>query len=256
MSPKSYQEIFEIRGHHYNAAMAMCPFAREQERNKLFELVDLHAGDIVCDVPAGGGFVAEGIARNFDNQVMVVCVEPSANFSRAIAPEFNVINSAAHKISVPDGHFSVLLSLAGLHHCLNRDEIFAEWARVLSAEGRIAVADVAEGTATGIFLNEFVDKYCPGGHKGCFFKLGDLTELLENNGFSEISEQLCDVPWCFENKSQMARFCHSLFGLKDVSEAIVLAGLDDYVGIEEQEDGTVQLNWQLAFANATRNNSG
>jgi len=254
LSPKSYQEIFEIRGHHYNAATAMCPFAREQERNKLFELVNLHAGDIVCDVPAGGGFVAEGIARNFDNQVMVVCVEPSTNFSKAISPKFNVMNTAAHKISVPDGHFSVLLSLAGLHHSVNRDEIFAEWARVVTDGGRIAVADVAEGTDTGIFLNEFVHKYCPGGHKGYFFKQGDFTELLANTGFLEISEQLCDVPWCFENKSKMAHFCHSMFGLEDVSAAIVLAGLADYVGIEEQEDGTVQLNWQLVYANATCNN--
>lgn len=248
----NYKDIFNARGHLYNSATTKFPNARESERLQLLQLAELSSGDRVCDIPAGGGYVAEGVFNAVKDSVQVTCVEPAKEFAAAINPRFSVLLDSLDNISVAAGYFSVVASLAGLHHAENREDIFREWARVTETGGRLVVADVGAGTGTDRFLNEFVDQYNPEGHCGWFFKSGELTTLMSNHGFAPEHEQLCDTPWLFTSEAEMADFCFLLFGMHAVRQTEVIEALRSYIGVTTTPTGEVALQWQLRYAKGIR----
>lgn len=248
----NYKDIFNARGHLYNSATTKFPFARENERLQLLQLAKLSSGDRVCDIPAGGGYVAEGVFNAMADSVQVTCVEPAQEFAAAINPRFSVLLDSVDNISVADGCFSVVASLAGLHHAENREDIFREWARVTETGGRLVVADVGAGTGTDQFLNEFVDQHNPDGHRGWFFKPEELSTLMSTHGFTPMYEQLCDTHWLFNSEAEMADFCFLLFGMNAVRQAEVIEALHRYIGVTTTPTGEVALQWQLRYAKGIR----
>ena len=251
MSTDTYEEIFNARGHLYNSATAHCPGARDEELNALLALADFKEGLVICDAPAGGGYVAEGVYDREGDKVKVVCVEPSEQFSKAISPRFHILNQPLDDTSVDDGYFDVIASLAGLHHAEDKQAIFNEWGRTLKSNGRVVVADVAEGTGAAEFLNIYVDEHNPQGHKGLFFKQGDFSTLMELAGIRPLSDKLVEVPWVFDSHEQMAAFCSMLFGIEGVTNTEVGEALQNYVGVKE-EAGVVKLLWSLQYASGEK----
>ncbi|MDA1075978.1 MAG: class I SAM-dependent methyltransferase [Proteobacteria bacterium] len=244
--PSSYKQTFDARAGTYNEATRRYPDARENERKALLDLLDLKPGDRVCDTPAGGGFVADGITRDYGDAVKVVCVEPSAVFSEVIGTRFEVYNAPVEATGLTSGSFNAVASLAGLHHVEDRQPIFSEWQRLLVAGGVVAVADAASGTGTAAFLNSFLDRYTPGGHKGIFFDAGEFTHGLERAGFEEVTEVLTSVPWTFRCVDDMVDFCTRLFDVK-AGRCEVATALNDTVGIVSTDSG-VALQWELMYA--------
>ncbi|MDG1390354.1 MAG: hypothetical protein P8P79_18095 [Halioglobus sp.] len=53
--------IFDFRGAHYNRACRDYPIARLLERTALLSRLDLSDKTSFCDVPAGGGYLADGV---------------------------------------------------------------------------------------------------------------------------------------------------------------------------------------------------
>jgi len=245
---KDYQSIFNQRGHLYNAATSLCPTARDNELAALLDLIHFQERDTLCDAPAGGGFVAEGVRRLNYSHCPITCFEPAENFAAAISSEFDVHISEVDKLPVKDGFFSIVTSLAGLHHVDQRQDIFNEWRRVITPTGQCVVADVATNTGIARFLNGFVNEFCPGGHEGLFFEQGEFSHLLDSAGFEPLTDQLETVPWRFKSQLQMGIFCKGLFGLQDVTSEQVAQALHDIVGTKTQDSGQVQLLWQLQYA--------
>ena len=245
---QNYQDIFNQRGHLYNAASSICPTARDNELLTLLQLLEITDHDQLCDAPAGGGFVAEGIRRlNFSN-CTITCVEPAERFAAAIPTVFSTHVCPIDQTQLPANRFTIVTSLAGLHHVQDRNGIFKEWRRLLKKAGQCVVADVGSDTATGFFLNSFVDRYCPGGHKGFFFEPGEFTSLFTAHNFKTVSEQLQTVAWRFNNRSEMGTFCKNLFGLEEVTAEYVARGLEEIVGTQEGDHGQIDLQWQLRYA--------
>ena len=247
--PMDYTSIFEQRGQFYNEACAEYPAAREAERQAVLDLLAVQPGEAICDVPAGGGFLTDGLNAALGDQIRVTCAEPSENFAQDIRGA-SIHVCEMHEIPVPDHTFDALGSLAGLHHAGNLPEIFREWFRVLKPGGRIVVADGEAGSPVARFLNEFVDQHTPEGHDGSFFAEGRFSELLGDSGFSGISESLIDVSWRFPDETSISRFTRRLFYLPNVSDEELSAGLQRYLGVRQDGDDWL-LGWQLRFATAT-----
>lgn len=246
----NYTDIFNKRGYLYNQAHKLCPGARNIERELLLNLLKLAPQDIVIDAPAGGGFVVEALQSKVSQ---TICIEPSHEFASEIPSNLQVFNTPINKIPLPACFATKYISLAGLHH-LSREDVrttFSEANRLLQPDGIIAVADVQDNTAPAKFLNGPVDQYSHTGHRGNFFKSGELKQLLIDSGFRNVHEQYHQFDWVFESRSQMITFVTLLFGMSKASANEVESLIDQHLNVNLDEDKAT-LTWGLAYASGTR----
>ncbi len=237
----TYEEIFSRRADSYHEAMLRCSEARAEEFGVAIAPLVLAPGAIVCDMPAGGGYLRRYLPRT----VEYVAVEPAAPFFARCALQAGARKFQSPLTNVPleDGSVDCVVSLAGLHHAPDLGAIFVEMRRLLRPDGTVVIVDVDAGTASAVFLNGFVHQHNPLGHAGVFFD-SRTTDRLRRAEFSVISDESVTPRWKFSSKAQMADYCKSLFGIERASPVQV----SDY--IEERfdfraEDGEVSFGWPL-----------
>jgi len=242
-----YVEIFNKRGHLYNNANQRFPSARAIERNILLDLLDLGPDLTVCDAPAGGGYVAQGIDERTRGRCRVVCVEPSENFARAIDPKFQSLIAPLDKIPLDSLSMDRVASLAGLHDLKEKTGFLKEAFRILKTGGRFAVGDVMDGTASSRFLNDSVNRYTETGHHGVFLRRGELTSLMDGLGFVDVREQYREFFWTLPDLPTLVDYCRTLFGMVKATPPQVEAGLKRHFAVEV---GSTQarLPWSLVYA--------
>ncbi len=250
----NYTDIFNARGGDYVDAHAQAPGARDAEAAHLIDRLDLSRARRICDMPAGGGFVAERVRRvaTAHNQSLdIVCVEPSAAFAKRIDAAFETIRREPADTGLPSARFDRIASLAGLHHYKDKNPFFREAARLLAPDGALVVADVACGSAPAAFLNEAVDQHTETGHEGWFFAAGEFSRLLEAAGFNQIEERLESFHWAFSDEATMVAFCRSLFGMTSAPLATVAREIERYLAPVALREG-VGLPWSLIYARGVK----
>jgi len=248
---KHYKEIFDARGHDYNSASLISPQARLSEIDQLLSLVEINNQMTVVDIPAGGGVVASRIQALQRPYKKLYCVEPSQSFAVTISADFSVLNSPIDNTQLQHSSCDLILSLAGLHHCCNRVDIYHHWYQRLKSSGQLAVADVRADTPTAQFLNGFVNQNNSQGHQGDFISDKEFQYSLTDVGFCVESNQLVDVPWHFDNLNQLGQFCQLLFGIDQASIPQIIDAVADIVGISETKE-QISINWQLQYAYALK----
>jgi ubiquinone/menaquinone biosynthesis C-methylase UbiE len=242
-----YVDIFNKRGHLYNNANERFPSARAIERDILLDLLDLGPDLAVCDAPAGGGYVAQGIDARTRGRSRVVCVEPSANFARAIDPKFQTLIAPLDKIPLDSLSMDRVASLAGLHDLKEKTGFLKEAFRILKPGARFAVGDVMEGTAPGHFLNDSVNRYTETGHHGVFLRRGELTSLMSGLGFVDVREQYREFFWSLPDFATLVEYCHLLFGMVKATLPQVEAELRKHFVVEIASN-EARLPWSLVYA--------
>ena len=247
----TYLDTFNTRGDSYNEAALIHPLARDVERRILIDLLDLEPAHRVCDAPAGGGYLADGVAPLVADPRHIVCVEPSQTFAATIDPRYVVHIAPLDALPLADGSVDRVGSLAGLHHLVGKRAFFHEAFRVLRPGGRIAVGDVLDGTPVAAFLNGPVDRFTTTGHEGHFLQPGETAALLNDAGFADVTEEHREFSWTFDGVDQMVRYCKSLFGLVNAELSEVREALDAHFEVEES-GGVVRLPWSLVYGTGTR----
>ena len=101
--------------------------------------------------------------------------------------------------------------------------MFSEMRRILNPGGRIVVADVAEDSFVRGFLDDFVGNYCATGHSGWYFGATTRSELHEA-GLNIVDDKWLDYSWCAPNIDQLAEFCKLLFGMVQLTPALLPRG--------------------------------
>jgi ubiquinone/menaquinone biosynthesis C-methylase UbiE len=241
-----YLRIFEARGGSYNAAHALVPAARDAERAHLLARLALGAGLRVLDVPAGGGYVADGL-RAAAPDARIVCVEPAAAFVAGVDRRLTRVRADAASLPFAGASFDRVASLAGTHHLADRAAFFRACRRVLRRGGRFVVADALQGTAVAEFLNGPVDRLTATGHEGRFFAPGEAAALLEAAGFGDVVEEHLAYDWCFPDHATMVRYCRLLFGMVRGDADDVERALRAHFTLASDASGA-RLPWSLVYA--------
>ncbi len=245
-----YTAIFDARGELYNAAQRRVPGARERERRLLVDRLALAPGLRVLDVPAGGGYLADGL-RRAEPTLRLTCLEPSAPFAAALDPHHGRMQGAMDRLPFAAESFDRVGSLSGMHHLEDPGGFVRECARVLRPGGVVALADVGAGTATAAFLNGPVDRFTETGHDGRFFQPGYAAGLLRAAGLSDVTEELIHYTWDFPDVPMLVAFCRELFGMVRADLPAVEEALRAHFTLDVNGQGA-RLPWSLVYARATK----
>lgn len=238
---KSYHELFEERGSAYDRAMRSHPHARDEEFMQAVRRAELRSGQIVADVPAGGGYLCNYLPPGCQWRGH----EPCASFSE------NGGSHGAALTQVPllplpweDASVDTALSIAGVHHLDDKEPLFREFLRVVRPGGRLVVSDVAAGSKVARFLDGYVGDNNSTGHEGVFLDRRSIDEL-RRAGWTLLSEEIVDFHWLFDDRQAMATFCHGLFDLCRSSVNDTLAAIEDQLGVDTLGNGRIGMRWQL-----------
>ncbi|MCV6590311.1 MAG: class I SAM-dependent methyltransferase [Marinobacterium sp.] len=244
----NYQEIFDRRGQMYHEAMLHWPDARQQEFTLPLSLLNLQPGDYLVDLPSGGGYLQRYLA----DEINLHCLESSQVFADYCQQHgFSVSLFHEHNLPLADGSVDKLLSIAGIHHIVDKQPLFNEIHRVIRPDGLLCIADVETGSAVAGFLDDVVDRYSETGHRGYFLDHNTLQALAEA-GFCQLKQQRLHYQWQFPDEEALLRYCWLLFGLEKARLGDVKAGLQQYLNIESPPEGGARLEWQLLCFTACR----
>jgi SAM-dependent methyltransferase len=244
----SYGEIFEQRGHLYHQAMLGYPRAREQEFLRVVQLADIEESHRVCDVPSGGGYLRSYV----DPRTTLIPIETSRVFARLCRRSGSptALLSSLDALPLRGESIDRVVNVAGLHHVDDKLAFFEEAARVLKVDGTLCIADVGAGSKVAAFLDAFVDKHNPMGHKGSYLDDG-FSKALESVGFRVAHHALGSYHWRFDTLRDMTTFCRLLFGLVRVGHEEIVEGIEQYLGYGVAAD-VCHLDWELLFCKAIK----
>lgn len=249
----TYAEIFAQRAASYHKAMEDVPNARRHEFLLAARYLQVDAGQVICDVPAGGGY----LKRFIDVEpVGFRFLETSEDFARECSSDDNCRTQLCTFDHLPLQPNSVdrVLSLAALHHVEDPGSFFREIRRIISPDGQVVIADVQEHSPPDGFLNVFVDRHNSMGHRGRFLRQS-TTEQLRASGFTIDLMNAEQYPWIFGSEDEMVAFCRDLFGLDQATDPEILRGIEQYLGYSAEAQ-TIRMNWELTFIRARPNRAG
>ena len=235
----TYAEIFERRASEYHFAMKQWPRARDAEFQSVVEPLAEVADGLVCDMPSGGGYLAEHLRPG----LAYVAVDPASGFFVEWDKPRQRLTAEITSVPLADGSVDHIVSLAGLHHEPSLPAVFAEMRRLVKRGGRVVIEDAAVDTPPARWLNGFVAANNPMGHDGRF--LDDRTAgLLESAGFVVMSEGPVPTPWVFDDCEAAGDFGRHLFGVMGLEPRAVADALAREIGFDTI-DGRPHLRWEL-----------
>lgn len=241
-----YEKVFAERGWRYLRALNRFPEARAEEFKTAAIAARVEPGHRVVDVPAAGGMMA----RYLPEGCSVVRLECAPGFSSG-----DQLRSHARADyscwPLADASADRVISVAGVHHVEDKRPFYSEGVRCLAPGGVLLLAEVAEGSVIDRFLDGFIDRYNPQGHKG--FYLNDQTLVdLQQSGLEIESVVEQAYHWNFAAASDLHAYCSDQFGLKSLAEDQFVAELTEYLPLEIDQQQRVKLPWVLRHIRAIK----
>ncbi len=178
-------------------------------------LIDLHEGDTVLDLGAGGGIDVLLSARRVGSRGKVYGLDMTddmlalarANQQKAGATNVEFLKGEIEAIPLPDQSVDVIISNCVINLSSDKARVLREAYRVLRPGGRFAVSDVVVRGAVPPDVRRSVELWV-----GCVagaLQESEYRTLLEEAGFQDVSIE----PW-------------RVYDVNDAREFLTSAGLD------------------------------
>jgi ubiquinone/menaquinone biosynthesis C-methylase UbiE len=168
----------------------------------LLDAVGAGPGSRVLDVACGPGYLAGRAAGRGATAVGVDIAEPMIGLARRRFPQAEFRRGDAHVLPFPDQYFDAVVANLGLPHFGRPDQAVAEFLRVLTTDGRLALTawnHPAYARLVGVLLEAvnqvglIAPETVPAGPN--FFRFADdaeLESLLRDQGFVDIGVRTVD----------------------------------------------------------------
>lgn len=235
-----YNKTFESRCGAFKYAMETYPHVMAEEFRSAIDMCQISNEDILLNIPAA----CIPLDKYFT-------VQPKKYIQYETNKTFGLITNIpyAEFYDIPELPTSVskIISLASLHHASTEERLafYKEARRILDPSGMLVIGDVIAGSPQDRWLNEFVDKYNPSGHKGIFWSEDDCA-LLKSAGFTT-SITKTNYHWNFSSATELIDFVRNLFGVSNATDDVILDGVKTYLFAKFHPDDTIQIPWQLIY---------
>jgi SAM-dependent methyltransferase len=228
--------------------MTLYPQARQEEFRLVSQLAEVKDGQIVCDLPSGGGYLDDFLPST----AKVLHVETSDVFAKLcrLNGRSNIMLSALDSVPFQPHSVDRVISLAALHHVADKPSLFRECYRILRRDGMFCIADVWAGSTVADFLDGFVNDHNSLGHKGAYIDAGTAAQLREA-GFTIERHSMATFPWRFESIEAMTRFVQLLFGVDRASESEIVHSVDKHLGFWPGRH-RAYVTWELSLIQAVK----
>jgi len=258
------------RWENYRRANQDRPSVRENERRRVFELVNPQPGQRILEVGTGNGFLtfplAEAVGHTGQVTTADVTEENIDDVERSNAiRKLNITtllfdeNDEAPFSKKHADFFDAVVSLATLHHFDNRAKgtgergrrrVLTEFHQVLKPDGKLILADPADDTITQKYFDRIDNpKYCfPEGHPHDFFRVERLREVVKELGFRDIAAEVRHVPWKFDSEKAAKDFVHTIHNAQ-CGEEESFAVAQEVLGLKKA-NRHYELGWELFFLTA------
>ena len=240
LNDREYGEIFYKRGNSYHEAMMSFPMARDNEFSSIFSKKPLKFNEYLLDIPAGGGYLEFFLKRHMPHLNISV---QNLEFTSGFGPNANVVSQES-LWPVEQESCDRVICLAAAHHINDLSKLYCNLKYVLKSGGIFHLIDVAPDSGVQLFLENFVDKYTPGGHRGLY---RDFFSEIYPPCFEILDISIRSCPWMFQDLGDLLDFCTGLFGLQECPRDALEIALCNYIGVHFTCD-YVSLNWELAYA--------
>lgn len=235
-----YLETFNRRGELYHRAMKEYPDVRVEEFKSVVDNVKFNDGDIICDIPSGGGYLEPYISKKCD----IISIDFSHGFvnSEKLIHHPFLISSPNH-IPLKNNSIDTAISIAGVHHNENQQHFYSNVYSILKEDGNFILSDVFINSNVAYFLDSVVGKYNSTGHDGLY--LTDKThQQLIDSGFVIEQHAHKKFSWTFNSEKDISKFMLLFFDMKNIKQDKLLNIIDDTLGIY-LKDGRYYVRWSL-----------
>jgi ubiquinone/menaquinone biosynthesis C-methylase UbiE len=206
-------------------------------------------GETLLDLPSAGGFLSVHLETP---NVRLLAVDPSPEMHalcKKLVPESYL--APLDHLPFADNTVDVAVCLAGLHHEPHPRKVFTEIRRVLRPGGRLAIAEVEEGSQVAAFLNGFVHRHNLLGHVGAFVNPLFVDEL-KASGFQIAVDRQANYHWPFESPAALGDCLRLMFGIDLATPAEIVEAVQSDLGIDTLSGGRIGMRWSLRTILALR----
>jgi SAM-dependent methyltransferase len=240
--PHDYSDIFMLRGRAHAEAFRRYPEVCREEGATILRLAAPRPGEILLDLPAASGYLSTYLE---EPGVHVIAVDPNPLFhDQCCSRGLESYQASLDRLPLATASVDVEVCLAGLHHEPRRSSVFREIRRVLRPAGRLAIAEIAKGSAVAKFFDGFVNERNSLGHRGEFVDDAFINDLRAA-GFRIVRDETPSYHWNFASRTELADFLRLAFGIDRAEPAEIIAAVDCDLGIDSRPGGAVAMRWSL-----------